>query len=183
MVVFLSLDLTGCAEFTSVSFLYCSLIHLFKATAPFSLHAHCYFFFIILLPNCISWRFPLVFQSPPLSSPSTLFTFHLASIIATQPPHPLPPPLTFFPSSPLPPPPPPPLFLLLHSRHSELFSMSSFIAGARSQLQLITEHRAGGTRSAFRSALSLHFAINPFHTIPTTTTTATSSPSHPTFYT
>lgn len=44
--------------------------------------------------------------------------------------------------------------------------MSSFIAGARSQLQLITEHRAGGTRSAFRSALSLHFAINPFHTIP-----------------
>lgn len=44
--------------------------------------------------------------------------------------------------------------------------MSSFIASARSQLQLITEHRAGGTRSAFRSALSLHFAINPFHTIP-----------------
>lgn len=44
--------------------------------------------------------------------------------------------------------------------------MSSFIAGARSQLQLITEHRAGGTRSAFRSALSLHFAINPFHTKP-----------------
>lgn len=42
--------------------------------------------------------------------------------------------------------------------------MSSFIAGARSQLQLITEHRAGGTRSAFRSALGLLFAINPFHT-------------------
>lgn len=64
------------------------------------------------------------------------------------------------------PPPPPPLFPFLHSRHSELFSMSSFIAGARSQLQLITEHRAAGTRSAFRSALSLHFAINPFHTTP-----------------
>ncbi|CAB1427105.1 unnamed protein product [Pleuronectes platessa] len=39
-------------------------------------------------------------------------------------------------------PPHPTLFPFLHSRHSELFSMSSFIAGTRSQLQLITEHRA-----------------------------------------
>lgn len=100
---------------------------------------------------------PRLSISTSLSSLSTLFTFHLASIIAIPPSYP--PPLCHYSH-------PPPLFLFLHSRHSELFSMSFFIAGARSQLQLITEHRAGGTRSAFRSALSLHFAINPFHTKP-----------------
>lgn len=97
---------------------------------------------LITSSPCLSFPF---FQSLPLfSSCSTLSTPHLASSIAI----------------------PTPPFPFLHSRHSELFSMSSFIADARSQLQLITEHRAGGTRSAFRSALSLHFAINPFHTKP-----------------
>lgn len=101
---------------------------------------------------------------PGLHSYSNLHLSHFPS-------HPLHPPssslcssTTFSRSSPAVAPHPPPPFPLLHSRHSELFSMSSFIAGARSQLQLITERRAGGTRSAFRSALSLHFAINPFHT-------------------
>lgn len=118
--------------------------------------------FIIPPPliSCGPSQTPLVFQSPPVSlpipPPSSSISFpvqlhHLLPLLTRRCP---------------PTPRPPPPFPLLHSRHSELFSMSSFIAGARSQLQLITERRAGGTRSAFRSALSLHFAINPFHTPP-----------------
>lgn len=103
-----------------------------------------------------------------MSSLSTLFFLHLAQFIAIplSPllPTTLVPPLTPHHQQHQAPTPRSPLFPFLHSRHSELFSMSSFIAGARSQLQLITEHRAGGTRSAFRSALGLLFAINPFHT-------------------
>lgn len=111
--------------------------------------------------------YPSISICTSLSSRSTLFALHLALFVAS-PPSPSLSALSALPSTV----PPPPLFPFLHSRHSELFSMSSFIAGARSQLQLITEHRAGGTRSAFRSALSLHFAINPFHTKPHHTTSS-----------
>lgn len=102
--------------------------------------------FLTSSPFCHPHLLSLDFQSPPRFYP---FRSPSRSLIAIPPPPP------FLPSSPH-----YPQFPFLHSRHSELFSMSS----ARSQRQLITEHRAGGTCSAFRSALSLHFAINPFHT-------------------
>lgn len=173
-MAFLTSDLYAGVVFTPVKFLHCCISHFFAHTAPFSLQTVFYIpgSLIILTPLtlstvvhiCLYSSFKLhlcVFPLYPFLSPSSsVHSYTTFSLLPTA----LLPPLTPHHQQHQAPTPRSPLFPFLHSRHSELFSMSSFIAGARSQLQLITEHRAGGTRSAFRSALGLLFAINPFHT-------------------